>query len=704
MIHAQRVRRTAEPDWKPIQRGAERFHRKMRRAISDSVLVGRRALDYGALTGSLMNRNTDPTGIDRETSFLTALMEHELKPQIVALSQQTLAQSEALAFRSLQRSRNAARTPLTGRFDLTNPAALQWVREHAAELIADISTKTRDAIRQILVRSFERGVNAQKTAQAIRLVIGLSDKQEISLDRLREKLEVASDSLIKVGNQAIRVPEAGLSEARISQLLNRYADFLLRQRADAIARTEIIAAANEGQKQAWLRAEQKGLLDRAVVDRVWIVTPDDRLCPICESMSGERAALDGTFTDSEGNHFDGPPAHPRCRCAQGLAPAGMRTASAIAIDDRTEPRNSACAAYFDDYVRWAIETDPDLDEDMRIAVFDKKAYMKQYHIDHYEKKKKEKAEFIGPLPQKVKKIKPVGGGGGEAGVPAHPAGGPPAPMNPYKSVKPDAPMPPGPPVPAGISPKIQESQPTIVVTEVVALKQAMMQEAAKKAGAQLGVGELKQAPVHARGAVKAAINKDLSQRLRAANPELADRVFREGQKFKNVGEYTRDTIDNWAQTSGDHSKTAIQRQDVIREEFGLSAETMTHLPSNDPLSGDFREVAKVYVRAEYEATQAWFKSQGITHVSLYRGVRSTKGLVGGNVDEAQDVMMQPASSWSTSKSTARGFAGGKYLLEVRVPVERILSTSVTGRGCLNESEVLVIGGATRVRVTGLKKH
>lgn len=42
------------------------------------------------------------------------------------------------------------------------------------------------------------------------------------------------------------------------------------------------------------------------------------------------------------------------------------------------------------------------------------------------------------------------------------------------------------------------------------------------------------------------------------------------------------------------------------------------------------------------------------------------------------------------------------LLTTRVPVEQVLSTAVTGRGCLTETEIILLGkGEQRVRVFDL---
>jgi SPP1 gp7 family putative phage head morphogenesis protein len=88
-------------------------------------------------------------------------------------------------------------------------------------------------------------------------------------------------------------------------------------RAETIARTETMRAANEGQIEAWQQAAETGLLT-GNESTEWITTPDDRLCPICEPLDGQTTALGGTF-EVDGDRVSSPPAHPRCRCTVGLA-------------------------------------------------------------------------------------------------------------------------------------------------------------------------------------------------------------------------------------------------------------------------------------------------------------------------------------------------------------------------------------------------
>jgi SPP1 gp7 family putative phage head morphogenesis protein len=147
-------------------------------------------------------------------------------------------------------------------FDATSPHAVAWIQEHAAETVDGITKATRQAIAD----SVERALTEQ-----------------FSIDDLIK--EISDD----IGDA---------------------------DRAEVIARTETMRASNQGLLESWDQATDKGLLTGSEL-KVWIVTPDDRLCPICEPLDEEKRELDDTF-NVDGDEIDGPPAHPRCRCTLGL--------------------------------------------------------------------------------------------------------------------------------------------------------------------------------------------------------------------------------------------------------------------------------------------------------------------------------------------------------------------------------------------------
>lgn len=95
----------------------------------------------------------------------------------------------------------------------------------------------------------------------------------------------------------------------------------LRVRAEMIARTETMRAANGGARAAMATAQGQGLLP---IDAhlEWIVTPDDRLCARCSAMDFQTIPLlTGSFTEPSGaSTVDHPPIHPRCRCTLAYVP------------------------------------------------------------------------------------------------------------------------------------------------------------------------------------------------------------------------------------------------------------------------------------------------------------------------------------------------------------------------------------------------
>lgn len=177
-----------------------------------------------------------------------------------------MAVSGRMAVRNLKRLKAAgyrAAAPTVGfKFDETSPEAVEWVKKHALEVIDGMDEYTREQIRELLEDAFEGDYDVHDLADEIEDIIG--------------------------------------DEAR----------------AETIARTETMRASNEGQQQAWNQAVDAGLLSGGE-QKVWIVTPDDRLCPICEGMEDVTIPIDEDF-DVEGERVSTPPGHPRCRCTVGL--------------------------------------------------------------------------------------------------------------------------------------------------------------------------------------------------------------------------------------------------------------------------------------------------------------------------------------------------------------------------------------------------
>ncbi len=192
-------------------------------------------------------------------------------------------------------------------FDVASPQAIEAARLRSSTLITRATEKQKDAVRQLISRHIAGGTDATRDViQEVRESLGLTLQQETAAENFRQKLV-----------------DAGASEEQIAKRTSRYRAALERNRGKAIARTETIWSANAGQQEMWRQSVSKGFLDASTMERYWVTTPDERLCPICEPVpfleENLSIGLEDFFTLGE---FAGlvlhPPAHPLCRCGVGL--------------------------------------------------------------------------------------------------------------------------------------------------------------------------------------------------------------------------------------------------------------------------------------------------------------------------------------------------------------------------------------------------
>ncbi len=169
--------------------------------------------------------------------------------------------------------------------EAVNPWAVRWSNQHAGRLVTRMTAEQQAVVRQATTRVMRSDWSVQQATRHLKGTIGLNRQGEARLARLAS---------------------SGASDAR----LERFRARLIAERAETIARTETVAAANQGQLQAWREAVLRGYLP-ATAAKEWTVTADDRLCPVCAPMSGEIVPLMGLFSGG----VEGPPRHPRCRCA-----------------------------------------------------------------------------------------------------------------------------------------------------------------------------------------------------------------------------------------------------------------------------------------------------------------------------------------------------------------------------------------------------
>lgn len=189
-------------------------------------------------------------------------------------------------------------------FDITNPRAVGYVRSRAGDLIREWGDSSKLGLRSMIAAAFENGVTPQKLARQIMdSGIGLTERYAVAVERYRSRLE--DDE------------ETDRSDAQVGRMTERYAQRLLRVRSETVARTEILAASNQGQQELWRQAREGGLIGAEAVQE-WLATNDSRVDDECLDLDGETAPLGGYFPGG----VTGPPIHPGCRCSLRLLPDG----------------------------------------------------------------------------------------------------------------------------------------------------------------------------------------------------------------------------------------------------------------------------------------------------------------------------------------------------------------------------------------------
>lgn len=226
-------------------------------------------------------------------------------------------------------------------FNVRNPGAESWLRQHSATLVTQIVDDQRAAIRQHLTAGMEAGNNPKTVALDLvgRIgaggtrtggVVGLTASQEgwgrayaaelasgdpAALTRvLRDK---RFDKTVQKAIDAGKPLPTDLQAKMIATYRNR----ALRYRAETIGRTEAMTSLHQSQDEAYRQAIAKGQVSPSAVRKVWHSAGDARVRETHRTLNGESVGLNQLFSSPSGAHlaFPGDPTAPaaeviNCRC------------------------------------------------------------------------------------------------------------------------------------------------------------------------------------------------------------------------------------------------------------------------------------------------------------------------------------------------------------------------------------------------------
>ena len=232
------------------------------------------------------------------------------------------------------------------RFDVRNPAAETWLREHSATLVTNIVEDQRTVIRTALEEGLARGDNPTRTALDVigRLnratgrreggVVGLTTAQGEYVARARQELLSGEPDQLRNylsrGRRDKRFDRTITSALRdgkpipkemVDRIVGRYSDGLLKLRADTIALNETMEALSTSKDIAFRQRIENGDLQAQHVTKTWKHTPQEHPRVQHVEMQGQTVRLDESFRAPDGTaipypHAPGVPLRHKlgCKC------------------------------------------------------------------------------------------------------------------------------------------------------------------------------------------------------------------------------------------------------------------------------------------------------------------------------------------------------------------------------------------------------
>lgn len=211
------------------------------------------------------------------------------------------------------------------RWDARNLVAENWLREHSATLVTNIVEDQKVAIRAALEEGLSRGDNPTKTALNVagRVnratgkreggVIGLTAQQSAYVAKARQELSLADPEGIRNYLERTRRDKRfdrtvlkALKDGKpppvetIDRITSRYADGLLKLRADTIALHETFEALNTSKELAFRQQIDKGRVQAQHVTKTWRHTPQQYPRAQHVAMNGQKVRFDQPFIAPDG--------------------------------------------------------------------------------------------------------------------------------------------------------------------------------------------------------------------------------------------------------------------------------------------------------------------------------------------------------------------------------------------------------------------
>lgn len=200
----------------------------------------------------------------------------ELSAQLRPVIENAIAESGRVVVQVLPKA--AVTAPVV--FSLVNPRVGAYINNYVGQMIREVSDETVKAVQIVVNQGVITGRNPRQIARDFRSSIGLTGRQEQTVQRLRAALEKGEagyvNSLTTVTDSAKNAVSAGkLSESQIDKIVEQTRLRYVKQRTETIARTESLRATSVGQDLAIREGQITGAISNELLKR-WLYRHDTR--------------------------------------------------------------------------------------------------------------------------------------------------------------------------------------------------------------------------------------------------------------------------------------------------------------------------------------------------------------------------------------------------------------------------------------------
>lgn len=185
-------------------------------------------------------------------------------------------------------------------FDISNPRAQEWIRQHSSSLVTDINESQRQAIQKTISTGYAQGRNprdialdiaGRKSAQTGRRVggvVGLHPQFANAAGNARTELNNLDANYftrVRRDKRFDRTVKKAIDSGKpipqnmIDRIVAQYEDRLLQTRAENIARTEALTGMNASGNEAMSQVVEDGLATDDAITESWDATGDGRTRP-----------------------------------------------------------------------------------------------------------------------------------------------------------------------------------------------------------------------------------------------------------------------------------------------------------------------------------------------------------------------------------------------------------------------------------------